>query len=93
MPDARIDRGFLPSPLPEGLRVITYRATLHVDVLAEQADALAARHASSSGRPTAHCPLKRKRSEQHHVTALALPNAVTAHRSLIYEARSAGHRD
>jgi hypothetical protein len=40
----------------------------------------------------AHCPLKRKRSEQHHVTALALPNAVTAHRSLIHEARSAGHR-
>jgi len=40
----------------------------------------------------AGCPLKRKRSEQHHVTALALPNAVIAHRSLIHKARSAGHR-
>jgi hypothetical protein len=41
----------------------------------------------------AHCPFERKRSEQHHVTALALPNAVIAHRSLIHKARSAGHRD
>ncbi len=41
----------------------------------------------------AHCPLKRQRSEPHHVAALALPNAVCAHRSLIHKPGSASHSD
>jgi hypothetical protein len=40
----------------------------------------------------AHRPFERQRREPHHVDALALPHAVRAHRSLVLEPRSAGHR-
>lgn len=40
----------------------------------------------------AHRPFERQRRKPHHVDPLTLPHAVCAHRSLVHEPRSAGHR-